>query len=83
MEKDNLIRVFPNAIPDELCDRLIKRYEEDLDKNKQRYSNRGVNFTQLNFREAGWEKEQSELVNIYVEHAKKFHRALNKRKIYR
>ena len=72
MEKANLIRVFPTAIPDELCDRLIKRYEEDLDKNKQRYSNRGVNFTQLNFREAGWEKEQSELVNIYVEHAKKY-----------
>ena len=24
MEKDNLIRVFPNAIPDELCDRLLR-----------------------------------------------------------
>ena len=72
MYQDNLIRVFPNAFSDEFCDKLIKKFEEAATKNKERYSNTGVNFTQLNFREAGWEQEQSEMVHIFVEHAKKY-----------
>ena len=72
MYQDNLIRVFPNAFTDEFCDRLVKKFEEASTSQKERYSNTGVNFTQLNFREAGWEKEQSEMVHIFVEHAKKY-----------
>ena len=72
MEKDNLIRVFPNAFSDEFCDALVKKFEDEKTSNKERYSNTGVNFTQLNFREAGWEKEQSDMVQTFVEHAKKY-----------
>ncbi len=72
MYQDNLIRVFPNAFSDEFCDKLITKFEEAATKDKERYSNTGVNFTQLNFREAGWEQEQSEMVHIFVEHAKKY-----------
>ena len=72
MYQDNLIRVFPNAFSDEFCDKLIAKFEEAATKDKERYSNTGVNFTQLNFREAGWEQEQSEMVHIFVEHAKKY-----------
>ena len=72
MEKDNLIRVFPKAFSEELCDRLVKKYEDSLDKDKERFGAGRMNFTQLNFREAGWEEEQAELVKIYVEHAKKY-----------
>ena len=72
MYQDNLIRVFPNAFSDEFCDKLIAKFEEAATKDKERYSNTGVNFTQLNFREAGWEQEQSEMVHVFVEHAKKY-----------
>ena len=72
MEKDNLIRVFPNAFSPEFCDALVKKFEDEKTSNKERYSNTNVNFTQLNFREAGWEKEQSEMVHTFVEHAKKY-----------
>ena len=29
MEKDNLIRVFPNAFSDEFCDALVKKFEDE------------------------------------------------------
>ena len=63
MYQDNLIRVFPNAFSDEFCDALVKKFEDEKTSNKERYSNTGVNFTQLNFRLAGWEKEQSDMVH--------------------
>ncbi len=76
MKDDNLIRVFPKVFTDEQCDKLIKKYEDALDKDKKRHNGQGVHFTQLNFREAGWETEQSELVQIYIDHAQKYAKSI-------
>jgi hypothetical protein len=72
MNKDNLIRVFPKVFSAELCDKLIKKFEEAPASQKHRVNGQGVHFTHLNFRESKWEEEQSELVKLYVEIAKEY-----------
>ena len=34
---DNFIRVYENAFSDELCDRLIRKFEFTPDSNKERH----------------------------------------------
>jgi len=68
---ENYVRIYENVFSDDLCDRLVKKFEEDKEHH-QRVNAHKLSFTQLNFREAGWEKEQDELVNIYVEQTKRY-----------
>ena len=68
---ETYVRIYDNVFSDELCDRLVAKFEQNKD-NHQRVTAHKLGFTQLNFREAGWEEEQNELVQIYVEQAKRY-----------
>ena len=57
---ENYVRIYENVFSDELCDRLVAKFEENKD-NHQRVTAHKLGFTQLNFREAGWEEEQNEV----------------------
>ena len=79
MDKDNLIRVFPKVFSGELCDKLIKKFEEAPASLKQRVNGQGVHFTHLNFREAKWEEEQAEKneqMDLFMDFELKHHERL-------
>ena len=74
---DNFIRVYENAFSNELCDRLINKFESTPDSNKERHDMGEMHFSQVNFRACGWKQEQDELVNIFLSHTKKYTDDLN------
>ena len=69
---ENYVRIYENVFSDELCDRLVAKYEEHKKHEERVSGGGGMRFSQINFTEAGWEEEQSELVKIYVEQAKRY-----------
>ena len=69
---ENYVRIYENVFSDELCDRLIAKYEENKEQNEKRISGQGLHFSQVNFAQAGWKDEQEELVKIYIEQTKRY-----------
>ena len=74
---DNFIRVYQNAFSDELCDRLISKFESTELEERERHDFGEMHFSQVNFRACGWKQEQDELVNIFLSHTKKYTNDLN------
>ena len=69
---DNFIRVYQNAFSNELCDRLISKFESTELEDRERHDMGEMHFSQVNFRACGWKQEQDELVNIFLSHTKKY-----------
>ena len=55
---DNYIRVYENAFSDELCDRLINKFESTPEGDRERHDMGEMHFSQVNFRACGWKEEQ-------------------------
>ena len=60
---DNFIRVYQNAFSDELCDRLISKFES-TELERERHDMQEMHFSQVNFR-VGW-KEQDRTCHIFI-----------------
>ena len=63
---DNYIRVYENAFSDELCDRLINKFESTPEGDRERHDMGEMHFSQVNFRACGWKEEQDELCCSYA-----------------
>ena len=61
---DNFIRVYQNAFSNELCDRLISKFESTELEERERHDFGEMHFSQVNFRACGWKQEQEELVHL-------------------
>ena len=51
---DNFIRVYQNAFSNELCDRLISKFESTELEERERHDLGEMHFSQVNFRNCGW-----------------------------
>ncbi len=74
---DNFIRVYENAFSNELCDRLISKFESTELEERERHDMGEMHFSQVNFRACGWKQEQEELVHIFLSHTKRYTQDLN------
>ena len=48
---DNFIRVYENAFSNELCDRLINKFEYTPDSNKERHDMGEIHFSKVNLKD--------------------------------
>ena len=69
---ENYVRIYENVFSDELCDRLVAKFEENKDNHQRDRQITQLGFTQLNFREIRMGRRTERFVQIYVEQAKRY-----------
>jgi len=84
MENETFIRIYDNAIPHELCDKLIKKFDDNPDqweKRDKRTDDRGnLTFNELrcfNYMET-WKEEMQDIADIFSQHTDKYIRQFDK-----
>lgn len=74
---NDLIQVYDNVLPNNVCEFLIKFYEENLDKTEKIDDNKAPSFSQINFTEHHNITEESTKIHNYV-----ISRVLDHKKLY-